>query len=193
MAARLNQLFRTAPRQYLERTVLFLSSLCEWEYQPLLRTRIVNFFDLDPVGIHSRMIVLSGLHCYTDTPLSGYFLPPGGTVTLPTADGPHVFLFVRDFLNSAIHLSREGDEVIRLYHEEGISRSSMEHGFSHAANISQSIPFYEMIDENSLTPLRASALFYKPQGRPWRLMVQQIAGPEGCEVVLALREKDLDY
>lgn len=193
MASRLNVLFRNAPRQFLERTVVFTEALYEPECQAPLRTRGINFYDLEPMGPHARLTVLAGLHLYQDATISGYFLPAGGAVYLPATDGPHQFAFLTSFLNARLWVAREGPELIRLFHDESGVGDLPRSMLAPTEAMSDGISFSTCVQTHLPGTLQATALLYKPPGEVWRLLVQQIVGVPERELVFRVVERPLRY
>ena len=109
MASQLNLLLANSPAPFLERMVLVMDGLDEPLAARLLRTKTVNFFDLEAEGRKAKIRVFAGLHQYTDTPLHGYYLDAGGTAVLPMRQNLCQFCFLRTFSNSRLYVAREGE------------------------------------------------------------------------------------
>src|SRR5215472_13112123 len=104
MASRLNLRFRSAPRQFLERTVLFTDELSSPSSLSLTRDKIAHHLDLQPLGERATARILTGLHEYSDAPLTSYFVRPGVPILIPKADPPYRFVFFPEFNDCRILL-----------------------------------------------------------------------------------------
>src|ERR1700685_2304720 len=109
MASRLNLLFQTAPKQFLERTVLFTNELSSPESQVLTRHKQVHHIDLEPVLTRSSARVLPNINSYSDTPLTSYFVPGSGFALIPKEDPPFKFVFFPEFVGCRLLVRREED------------------------------------------------------------------------------------
>jgi hypothetical protein len=192
MASYLNLLLANSPVPFLERTVLVMSGSDEPTSARLLRTKTVNFFDLESEGRKAKLRVLDGLHQYTDMPLRGYYLNAGGMVVLPMHDAPSQFCFLRTFSNSRLHVTREGDSLLRIYHEQQLGGGSAS-AVGHTDNMLDEISSRECLLPDVVGPVQGNALIYKPQAGRWSLLVQQIVGVEGRELVHRVVQRPLQY
>lgn len=124
MAERLNHLFQTAPRQYLERIVLFTDALSSDESLAQMRNRSTHHIDLQPLKQRSRATLLSGLHQYRDAPLISYFVAPGNFTLIPKSDPPYRFVFLPEFACCRLLVQTEGADWLKLSVEEGLAGTS---------------------------------------------------------------------
>ena len=183
MSERLNLLFRNAPQAFLNRVVLLTESVNEGDAARQLWAKSVNFFDFVPDGPKAQLRVLEGLHLYADTPITGYFLGRGGAVTLPTTDTAHVFCFLRSFLNVTLYVVREGESLIRVFNEEQMEDGPVSAMVAASGELLDRVHWKECVDQSVLSPIRASAVLWKPLGEPWTVITQQIVGVTGREFV----------
>jgi hypothetical protein len=120
MASRLNLLFQIAPRQFLERTVLFSDGLTSPESSVLLRHRIAHHIDLEPVQTRCSARVLPNINSYADAPLASYFVPPAGSVLIPREDPPCRFVFFPEFVGCRLLVRPEEAAWLRIDCEQGL-------------------------------------------------------------------------
>ena len=192
MASQLNLLLANSPAPFLERTVLVMDGLSEPSAARLLRTKTVNFFDLEAEDRKAKIRVFAGLHQYTDTPLRGYYLDAGGTVVLPMHEAPCQFCFLRTFSNCRLYATREGESLIRLYQEQQLGGGSAS-AVAHTGDMLDEVSWSECLQRDIVGPLRATALLHKPPLERWSLLVQQIVGVEGRELVHRVVRRPLQY
>lgn len=183
MSERLNLLFKAAPLAFLQRVVFAPDAVADQGAARQLWAKSVNFFDLRPDGPKAQLGVIDALHLYSDAPLTGYFLAPGGSVTLPTTDGAHVFCFLRSFINVTLYIVREGDSLIRIFNQEQIEDGPVSAMVAAAGEELDRVHWKECVRTNVLSSVQASAVLWKPQREPWTLIVQQIVGVKGREFV----------
>ena len=183
MSERLNLLFKAAPVAFMQRVVFVPETVTDQGAARQLWAKSVNFFDLRPDGPKAQLSVMDGLHLYSDAPLTGYFLAPGGSVTLPTTDGVHAFCFLRSFLNVTLYVVREGESLIRIFNQEQIEDGPVSAMVAAAGEELDRVHWKECVSTNVLSPLQANAVLWKPQGEPWTLITQQTVGVKGREFV----------
>ena len=192
MASHLNLLLSNSPLPFMERTVLVTEGLNEPSMARLLRTKRINFFDLEPDGRKANLRVFEGLHQYADTPIGGYYLDAGGTVVLPAGNTSCQFCFLRTFSNCRLYATREGESLIRLYQEQQLGGGSAS-GVAHTGDMLDEVSWSECLQRDIVGPLRATALLHKPPLERWSLLVQQIVGVEGRELVHRVVRRPLQY
>jgi len=192
MASHLNLLLSNSPLPFMERTVLVTEGLNEPSMARLLRTKTINFFDLEPDGRKANLRVFEGLHQYADTPIGGYYLDAGGTVVLPAGNTSCQFCFLRTFSNSRLYVAREGDSLLRIYQEQQLGGGSAS-AVGHTGNMLDEVSWCECLQRDVVGPVQANALLYKRQSEPWSLLVQQIVGVEGRELVHRVVQRPLQY
>jgi hypothetical protein len=183
MSERLNLLFKAAPLAFLERVVFVTDTVGDQGAARQLWAKSVNFFDLHPDGPKAQLSVIDGLHLYSDAPLTGYFLAPGGSVTLPTTDGAHVFCFLRSFLNVTLYVVREGESLVRIFNQEQIEDGPVSAMVAAAGEELDRVHWKECVSTDVLSPIQANAVLWKPRGEPWTLIAQQLVGVKGREFV----------
>lgn len=191
MSERLNLLFRAAPLAFMERVVFVTDSVGEGDGARQLWAKSINFFDLAPDGPKAQLRVIDGLHLYADTPLTGYFLPPGGAVTLPTTDTAHAFCFLRSFVNVTLYVVREGESLIRVFNEQQIEDGPVSAMVAAAGEELDRVHWKQCVNAQVLSPIQASALLWKPVGEPWTIITQQIVGVKGREFVYRATRRPL--
>jgi hypothetical protein len=183
MANRLNAQFLASPLAFLDRYVLRTETVGKQTGARILRTRTINFFDLQHLGKNVALHVLEGLHRYADAPLSGYFLETDGIVMLPVSDGPHPFCFLHFFHGVTLRVFAEGEALVRILHQQetpaGVAPRSVAAGGEYIDTIRST----DCLTLDIPAEIRAAAVLYKPLGEPWALLVQQSAGVLGSEFV----------
>jgi hypothetical protein len=192
MASHLNLLLANSPAPFLERTVLVMDGLNEPSAARLLRTKTVNFFDLEAEGRKAKIRVFAGLRQYTDAPLHGYYLDAGGTAVLPMREDLCQFCFLRTFSNSRLYVAREGASLLRIYQEQLLGGGSAS-AVGHTGNMLDEISWCDCLQRDVVGPVQGNALLYKRQSEPWSLLVQQIVGVEGRELVHRVVHRPLQY
>ncbi|MBV9154973.1 MAG: hypothetical protein JO097_01835 [Acidobacteriaceae bacterium] len=193
MASRLNLLFETAPKQFLEKTVLFTDELTSPESTALMRNRIAHCIDLQPLKGRATAQVLSGVHLYSDTPLTSYFTPPGGSALIPKDDPPYRFVFFPEFSRSRLLVRREGDGWLRLQCEEGLAGSMPAPESQPDSPYLDSFAYWDYTTGHLVGRVRATAVLVKEPNQPWTIFMQQIVGTPGFEVVRSLFSRSLRY
>jgi len=192
MASHLNLLLANSPLPFLERTVLVTEGLSEPSSARLLRTKAVNFFDLEPEGRKAKVRIFEGLHQYADTPISGYYLDASGTVVLPAGEAAYQFCFLRTFSNSRLYVTREGDALLRIYQEQQLGGGSAS-AVARTDNMLDEISWHECLQRDIVGPVRGNALLHKPRSGRWTLIIQQIVGVVGSELVHRVVQRPLQY
>ncbi|HEY3939074.1 MAG TPA: hypothetical protein VGL97_16705 [Bryobacteraceae bacterium] len=188
MASRLNLLFQTAPRQYLEKTVLFTDELIPTDH------RIAHNIDIQPLKERSTARLLPALHLYSDAHLVSYFVPPGGSILIPKHDPPQRFVFLPEFTCSRLLLKAEGENWLRLYCEQGFVGPVLAPGSQYVDSFSYWDHTYsDQISGHLVGVIRATAVLVKEQDQPWTVLMQQIVGTAGFEVVRKTFSRALRY
>ena len=193
MASRLNLLFQTAPKQFLERTVLFTDELRTPENLALLRNRIANHIDIQPVNQQATAQVLANLHLYSDMPLTSYFVAPGSVAMIPKEDPPYRFVFFPEFANCRMLVSSEGEDWLRIQCEEGLSGRVPAAESQTESRYLDSFAYWDYTTGPLVGRIRATAVLVKEPGQPWTAFMQQIVGTPGHEVVRSLFSRALKY
>lgn len=193
MASRLNLLFQTAPRQFLEKTVLFTDELGTAESLALTRNRIAHHIDLTPLNVRAIARVLTGLHLYSDTPLTSYFVQPGSSALIAKKDPPYRFAFLSEFTCCRLLVRTDGDDWLRLQVEEGLAGSMPAPESQPESPYIDSFAYWDYTAGHLVGHIRATAVLVKEQDRPWTVYMQQIVGTAGHEVVRKLFSKTLRY
>ncbi len=191
MAQRLNLLFQNAPRQYLERTVLFTDELSTPESLALLRHRTLHHLDLQPLKERSTVRVLRGLHEYQDMPLTSYFALPGTTTLIPKNDGPARFVLFPDFTRCRLLVHADGDDWLKLSVEEGLAGSLPAAENAPGSRYLDSFGYWDYTYGELVGRIRGTAVLVKEAGEPWTIFLQQIVGTPGFEVVRILFSRAL--
>jgi hypothetical protein len=178
MAARLNLLFQTAPGPFLEKTVIFTDELTSPAAAALARNRIVHHVDLQPVNTRATACLLAGLHLYQDSPLVSYLVPTAGSLLIPKEDPPQRFVFLPEFTCCRL-LVKSQDAFLRIEYEQGLAGALPPAG----APYSDSFGYWEHTAGELVGRIRATAVLVKEPGAPWTILMQQIVGTPGFEVV----------
>lgn len=182
MASRLNHLLQTAPRQFLERTVLFTDGLSSPEAAQHMRNKIAHCIDIEPTGQHlqARARVLAAQHHYQDAPMLSYFVPPDAFAIVPKEDPLCRFIFLPEFTRSRLLVSYDGENTLRFQLEENLSGRIPP---PDAARYVDSLAYWDHTGSDLVGVVRATAILYKEAGQVWTITMQQIVGTAGHEVV----------
>jgi hypothetical protein len=193
MSSRLNLLFQSAPRQFLERTVLFSHALTSPESIALMRNKLVHHVDIEPIMTRSSARVLPNINAYTDTPLLSYFVPPGSFALIPREDPPQRFVFLPEFVGCRLLVRHEESEWLRLECEAGLA-GTMPAPESHKNSpYVDSFAYWDHTRGHLVGRIRATTVLVKDPGQPWTVYMQQIVGSPGFEVVRELFSRKLRY
>ncbi len=193
MASRLNLLFRSAPRQFLERTVLFTDELSSPESQALLRHKQMHHIDLEPVQTRSSARVLPSINMYTDTSLTSYFAPASGFALIPKEDPPFRFVFFPEFVGCRLLVQREENDWLRIDCEQGLVGSMPPAEAQKDSRYVDSFAYWDYTRGHLVGRIRATVVMVKEPGEPWTVYMQQIVGTPGFEVVRQLYSRKLRY
>lgn len=193
MASRLNVLFHSAPKQFLERTVLFTDDLTSSESTALTRNRQVHFIDIEPVTTRSSVRVLPTINSYADMPLPSYFVPPSGFALIPKEDPPHRFVFLPEFVGCRLLVRHEEADWLRLECETGLGGTMPPPESQKDSVYVDSFAYWDYTRGHLVGRIRATAILVKDPGEPWTVYMQQIVGTQGFEVVRQLFSKKLRY
>ena len=193
MAQRLNLLFQNAPRQYLERTVLFTDELSTPESSALMRHRTMHHLDLQPIKERSTARVLNGLHQYQDLPLTCYFALPGTTTLVPKNDGPARFVLFPDFTRCRLLVQVDGNDWLKLHVEEGLAGSVPPAEKASGSPYLDSFGYWDYSYGDLVGRIRGTLVLVKEPGQSWTIFMQQIVGTPGFEVVRTLFTRPLRY
>jgi hypothetical protein len=193
MASRLNLLFQTAPKQFLEKTVLLSDELTSAEAQELMRNRIAHYIDIQPLQERTTARVLAGLHLYSDTPLRSYFVSPGRVTIIQKNDPPYRFVFLPEFNHCRLLIRAEGDEWLRLECEEGLAGPVLPRELEKDSPYLDSFAYWDYTRGELVGRIRATAVLVKEQNQPWTVLMQQIVGTPGHEVVRSVFSRTLRY
>jgi hypothetical protein len=193
MASRLNTRFISAPKQFLERTVLFSDGLLSEESTALSRNRLTHFFDLEPVKEQATLRVLAGQHLYVnDTHVTGYFVKPGSSTMVPKGDTSFRFVFLSEFTCCRLLVRNDGDEWLRLEMEENlVGRIPPAEGGD--SPYTDSFAYWDYTTGHLVGRIRGTAVLVKVIGEPWTFYMQQIVGTAGFEQVRLLFSRPLRY
>lgn len=193
MALRLNLRFQSAPRQFLERTVLFTDELSSPASLSLTRNRIAHHIDIHPLNERAAARVLSGLHQYSDAPLTSYFVPPGTSIVIPKEDPPYRFVFLPEFNGSRILLRAESEKLLRVECESNLSGPMPPPESVPGSPYLDSFAYWDHNTGHLVGRIRATAVLVKEKGQPWTIFMQQIVGTPGFELVRRLESRPLRY
>lgn len=193
MASRLNLLFQSAPKQFLERTVLFADELTAPESESLTRNRQVHNIDLEPVQTRCSARVLPNINAYSDLPLISYFVPLAGSALIPKENPPHRFVFLPEFVGCRLLVQREQAEWLRLDCEQGLVGVLPPAESHKGSKYVDSFAYWDYTDGHLVGRIRATAVLVKDPGEPWTVYMQQIVGTPGFEVVRQFVSRKLNY
>jgi hypothetical protein len=193
VASRLNLRFQAAPRQFLEKTVLFSDELTSPEATALMRHRIAHHIDIQPLSERSTARVLSGLHLYADSPLTAYFVPPGGSTLIAREEPPYRFVFFPEFNGSRVLVRPEGENWLRIDCEQNLVGRVPEPESTPDSPYCDSFAYWDHAGGDLVGRIRATAVLVKEAGHPWTVIMQQIVGTPGFEVVRRVFARRLRY
>lgn len=193
MASRLNLLFQIAPKQFLERTVLFTDELTSPESESSTRHRQVHNIDLEPVQTRCSAKILPNINAYSDTPLTSYFVPPSGFALIPKENPPHRFVFLPEFVGCRLLVQREEADWLRLHCEQGLAGVVPPAESRQGSKYVDSFAYWDYTYGQLVGRIRATAVLVKDPGEPWTVYMQQIVGTPGFEVVRQLVSRKLSY
>lgn len=193
MASRLNLLFQSAPRQFLEKTVLFTDSLGAPESLAKTRNRIAHHIDLEPLKERAVARVLAGLHLYSDAPLTSYFVQPDTSAIIAKNNPPYRFVFLPEFSCCRILIRPAGDDWLRVQVEENLAGAVPPAESQPDSPYIDSFAYWDYTTGHLVGNIRATAVLVKEQDQPWTAYMQQIVGSAGHEVVRLLFSKPLRY
>jgi|GEM_PF-5437735 len=179
MASRLNHLFQIAPGAFLERIVLFMDGLNTPAATTRMRDKITHFIDLESAGRNARARVLAGHHLYQDAPMLSYFVPPTGFTLIPREDPPHQLVFLPEFTRCRLLISADGTDWLRLQLEENLNSKVPPPDSKYL----DSFAYWDQTGNDLIGVVRATAILVKQAGQPWTIIMQQIVGNAGHEVV----------
>lgn len=195
MASRLNIRFVSAPKQFLERTVVFSDGLLSTESTALTRNRLTHFFDLEPSKERASVRVLAGQHLYSDdTHVTGYFVKPGSSTMVPKGDTPHQFVFLSEFTCCRLLVGNDGDDWLRLEMEENLVGRIPPAESASGSRFRDSFAYWDYTTGGDLVGrVRGTAVLVKQPAEPWTVYMQQIVGTPGFEQVRLLFSRQLRY
>ncbi|HEX4231384.1 MAG TPA: hypothetical protein VHZ07_22125 [Bryobacteraceae bacterium] len=194
MASRLNIRFVSAPKQFLERTVLFSDGLLSPESTALTRNRLTQFFDFEPIKERAAVRVLAGQHLYSnDTHVTGYFVRPGSSTIVPKSDTPHPFVFLSEFTCCRLLVRKDGDDWLRLEMEENLVGRIPPAESGGDSRFIDSFAYWDYTGGDLVGRIRGTAVLVKEPGEPWTIYMQQIVGSTGFEQVRLLFSRQLRY
>lgn len=193
MASRLNLLFQTAPRQFLERTVLFTDELSSPASLALMRNRIAHHLDIQPIKERATVRVLSGLHQYSDAHLTSYFALPNISIFIPRENPPYRFVFLPEFNDCRLLLRADGEQWLRVECEQNLPTRQPPPEATPGSPYLDSFAYWDHTTGDLVGRIRATAVLVKEPDQPWTILMQQIVGTPGFEVVRRLETRALQY
>lgn len=193
MAMRLNQLFQMAPDSYLERTVLFSDALGSPEASAITANCLLAHVDIEPVNTRSKARVLASIHQYLDTPMPSYLVPLTGSILVPVEQTPQRTVFMPEFSCSRLLVQRDGETWLRLSIEQGLHGLLPPPEKEAGSALCDSVNYWEFVTDDLVGRIRATAILFKEDDKPWRFIMQQIAGAPGAEVVRKTWTRELHY
>ena len=194
MGSRLNQRFQTAPKQFLERTVLLTDEFASSESAALLRHKQVHCIDIVPLDDRRTSgRVLPNVNAYQDMPLLGYFVTPTTFALIPKEDPPCRFVFLPEFVGCRLLLRPEGTDWLRLDCEQGLVGATPAPETQPSSRYLDSFAYWDYTRGHLVGRIRATAVLVKEPDMPWTVYMQQIVGTPGYEVVRQLFWRRLHY
>jgi hypothetical protein len=193
MASRLNQLFQVSPKGYLERTVLFTDELTSPESEALTSNQLVHHIDLEPINTRSKARLFRSLHEYSDMPLVSYFVPTKGSVLVPVDNPSHRFVFLPEFTCSRLLVRKNAEEYLKLSCEQGLVGPMPPAEQGPDSLFTDSFGYWEHTSGDLVGCIRATAVLVKEKNEPWTVIMQQIVGSPGFELVRKTFSRALRY
>jgi hypothetical protein len=193
MASRLNLLFQNAPKQFLERTVLFTDELTSPESTALMRHKQMHHVDLQPLQTRSSARVLPNINAYADMPLTSYFVPAAGYALIPKEEPPARFIFLPEFVGCRLLVRPEETTLLRIECEQGLNGSLPPIESQKDSHYVDSFAYWDYTRGHLVGRIRATAVLVKEPGEPWTVYMQQIVGTPGFEIVRSLFSRPLRY
>ena len=194
MGSRLNQLFQTAPKQFLERTVLLTDEFGSPESTALLRHKQVHCIDIVPLDDRRASgRILPSVNAYADMPLLSYFVAPATFALIPKEDPPCRFVFLPEFVESRLLLRAEGSDWLRLECERGLAGAMPAPESQPNSQYLDSFAYWDYTRGHLVGRIRATAVLVKEPDESWTMYMQQIVGTPGYEVVRQLFWRRLHY
>jgi hypothetical protein len=158
-----------------------------------MRNKIAHHLDIQPLNDRATTRVLSGLHQYSDTPLTSYFAFPGVSILIPKQNPPHRFVFFPEFNNSRLLLRAEGNDWLRVECEQNVGGRQPAPEAAPNSPYLDSFAYWDHTSGDLVGRIRATAVLIKEQDQPWTILMQQIVGTPGFEVVRRLEMRALRY
>jgi hypothetical protein len=183
-----------APKQFLERTVVFSDGLLSAESTALSRNRLTHFFDFEPLKERTMLRVLAGQHLYeNDTHVTGYFVKPGSSTMVPKGDTPHPFVFLSEFTCCRLLVRKDGDDWLRLEMEDNLVGRVPAAESGSDSPYTDSLAYWDFTTGHLVGRIRGTAVLVKEPNEPWTFYMQQIVGTAGFEQVRLLFSRQLRY
>lgn len=145
-----------------------------------MRNRLAHFIDFEPSGPHARARVFPAQHLYQDAPLLSYFVSPNEPILIPRDNPPHRFVFLPDFSRCRLLISASGKDYLRLHLEQNLSGRVPP---PDPAVYLDSFAYWDHITGHLVGVIRGTAVLIKEPGQPWTVVMQQIVGSAGHELV----------
>ncbi|SRR5579884_20869 len=193
MASRLNLLFQTAPKQFMERMVLFTHGLTSPESAALTWGKQVHHLDIEPVATRSSVRVLPNINAYADMPLESYFVPAAGFALVPKEDPPCRFVFFPEFAGCRLLVQSKEAGWLRIECETGLGGAMPAPESQKDSRYVDSFAYWDYTRGHLVGRIRATTVLVKDPGEPWTVYMQQIVGTPGHEVVRELHWRRLRY
>lgn len=172
---------------------MFTNELSSPTSLSLMRNRIAHHLDIQPVNDRTTARVLAGLHQYSDTPLTSYFAQPGVSILIPKDNPPYRFVFFPEFNNCRLLLRAEGEEWLRIECEQNVGGRLPAPEAEHVSPYLDSFAYWDYTSGDLVGRIRATAVLVKEQKQPWTILMQQIVGTPGFELVRRLETRALRY
>ena len=173
----------------MERTVIFVNQLDS----PKMRGKITHYIDLEPTGRHVQARALEGIHQYkADAPLVSYFVP-GAQVALVKKDNPpHRFVFLPEFTNCRLTITADGTEYLRLQIEQGIHGAVPPPESHPNRQVLDCFSYWDYTKNDAIGVVRGTAVLFQQPGERWHVVMQQIVGIPGNELVRQIFMRPFD-
>lgn len=145
-----------------------------------MRNKLAHFIDLERSGQHARARVFPAQHLYQDAPLLSYFASGSEPLLIPRENPPYRFVFFPDFSRCRLLITASGPDYLRLHVEENLAGRVPRPDPSVYLD---SFAYWDHTTGHLVGVIRGTAVLIKEPNQPWTLVMQQIVGTAGHELV----------
>lgn len=157
-----------------------MDGLSTLEAAAQMRHKVAHFIDFERSGPHARARIFPAQHLYQDAPLPGYFLSPNEPILIPRDNPPHRFVFLPDFSRCRLLVSASGKDYLRLHLEQNLPGPVPP---ADPALYLDSFAYWDYTTGHLVGVIRGTAVLIKESDKPWTVVMQQIVGTAGHELV----------